>query len=216
MTVETAFRATYAALGAEASLMGAHWATVWGRYTGRGRHYHNLRHLEEMLALLEAHDALAEDRVALELAIYYHDLIYNPLRRDNEAQSARAASRLLAEVAEETTIAKVAAMIEATAAHAPSADPDTALLLDIDMAILGAAPARYDAYAKQVRKEYWMYPGPVYRRGRRKALEGFLAGEQIYQLEAFRQNFETQARENVWRELGATPPTAPPAADHPP
>ena len=201
MNVETAFRATYVQLGADAHVTGAHWATVRGRYTARGRHYHNLAHLSEMLALLDGYGALAADRTTVELAVYYHDLIYDPLRRDNEANSARAAERLLSEVTGARRISKVAAMIEATAAHAPAEDGDTALLLDVDMAVLGAAPERYDAYARAVRKEYWMYPGPIYRRGRRKALEGFLAETHIYQLDAFRQNLEASARENVRREL---------------
>ena len=201
MNVETAFRATYATLGADAGITGAHWATVRGRYTGRGRHYHSLAHLAEMLALLDEHAGPTADRTAVELAVYYHDLIYDPLRRDNEAKSARAAERLLSEVTGARRISKVAAMIEATAAHAPAEDGDTALLLDVDLAILGAAPERYDAYARAVRKEYWMYPGPIYRRGRRRALEGFLAAAHIYQGEAFRQNFETRARKNVGREL---------------
>ena len=209
MNIEDAFRATYAALGAADPLAGAHWATVRGRYSKRGRHYHTLRHLDEMLDLLNAHRAAVQDPLAFELAIYYHDLIYDPLRRDNEAKSAAAARRLLTEVREADAeggctvplVDQVGEMIEATAAHAPNEDSDTALFLDIDMAILGAPPERYDEYARQVRKEYWMYPGPIYRKGRRKALEGFLASGHVYQRDAFRQNLETPARENVQREL---------------
>ncbi len=176
-------------------------------YDDPGRHYHGLAHVNALLALaLEYHPALS-DPAAVEAAIWFHDAIYDSRAKDNEARSAALALEKLAPRIAGERLARIAAMIEATAAHevpglADSATRrDAALFLDMDMSILGAAPAAFDAYEQAVRREYVWVADPAWRAGRAAVLKTFLARPHIFHTREFRDRFERQARENMTRSL---------------
>ena len=118
------------------------------------------------------------------LAVWFHDAVYDPTRNDNEARSADLAVRELTALGlDPATVAAVAALVRATAhlgAGEPPDDADARALLDADLAILGAAPARYDRYAADIRREYAHVPGVQYARGRVAVLERFLARPRLY------------------------------------
>lgn len=171
---------------------------AWGE---RQRHYHTLQHLRECLSYFEASSMLARRPAEVELALWFHDAVYEPQRDDNEQRSAewaRASVRAAGcapEVAE-----RVHALVTATRTHQDDGDdPDTRLLLDIDLSILGAAPARFDEYQRQIRAEYAHVPEPLYRERRAAILRGFLARPRIYLTDAFHQALEDRARENLAR-----------------
>ncbi|MFT4664033.1 MAG: putative metal-dependent HD superfamily phosphohydrolase [Polaribacter sp.] len=75
------------------------------------------------------------------------------------------------------------------------------MLLDFDLEILSRDWKDYELYTQQIRKEYWMYPGPIYRKGRREAMQHFLEREYIYQSELFRTEGEEKARANIVAEI---------------
>lgn len=174
------------------------------RYREPHRHYHTLAHLEDCLAELDAARSLCERPDEVELALWYHDAIYEPYSSGNEVRSADWAERsaraagLPAEAA-----GRVHALILATRHDALPQTPDARVLTDIDLAILGAEPERFDRYERQVRAEYRWVPGPLYRRARRKILQDFLAREALYATPGFRTRLETSARANLTRALRA-------------
>ncbi|KUM28163.1 hypothetical protein AU467_13265 [Mesorhizobium loti] len=178
-------------------------------YHAGDRHYHSLAHIEAMLALAEEYRRLLHDPDAVEAAIWFHDAIYDSRAKDNEAKSADLAEKKLAERAKPDRIARIAAMINATATHQlPPLDDehaasDAALFLDMDLAILGAAPDAFDAYEKAVRREYGWVEEPMWRAGRAAVLKSFLARPHIFHTEPFRRRFEARARENLGRSLQA-------------
>ncbi|MDB4974894.1 MAG: hypothetical protein JWN48_3235 [Myxococcaceae bacterium] len=175
------------------------------RYREPQRHYHTLEHIDELLALLGALKAHAQKPARIECAIWFHDAIYDPTRGDNEARSAELArDSLLSLRVEPADVEAVVAMILATAGHQwRDGEPDTALFLDLDLSILGAAPARYDAYVEQVRREYAFVPAATFRTERARLLRAWLTRPQLYLTEPGRARFELQARANLTRELGA-------------
>lgn len=176
-------------------------------YRAEGRHYHNLAHIEAMLALAADHRALLGDPEAVEAAIWFHDAIYDSKAKDNEAQSADLARSQLAGRADPARLGRVTAMILATATHElPHFDDaravrDAALFLDMDLSILGAAPDAFDAYERAVRREYDWVEEPMWRAGRGAVLRNFLARPHIFHTEEFRQRFGPQAVANVSRSL---------------
>ncbi len=180
------------------------WKNVRRAYTGRP--YHNLDHLNEMLRHLDRHRNAGNaptDEGIFGMALVYHDLVYKPTRSDNEQRSAQAAEELLlvGEISADR-IAHCTALIMATKSHLPNPeDHDAALLIDLDLAVLAREPEGYDRYAAAVRKEFWMVPGFVFRKGRVKALTQLLDREHIYQTAYGRAEYEKQARENLWREV---------------
>ena len=178
-------------------------------YSAEDRHYHGLAHIEAMLALAEEYRGLLDDPEAVEAAIWFHDAIYDSRAKDNEAKSAELAEKRLAGRIDPRRLARIAAMINATATHElpPFRDEDAlndaALLLDMDLAILGAEPAIFDAYEKAVRLEYGWVEEPMWRAGRSAVLKTFLARPRIFHTAEFQKRFEAQARHNIQRSLAA-------------
>lgn len=169
------------------------------------RRYHTLDHIAALLDLLDLHGEGTADRDTLTLAIFFHDIVYDPARNDNEEASASFATERLAALGlpAETT-AEVRRFILATR-HGQESEPiDTeglALLLDLDLSILAADPAQYRAYAEAIRREYAFVPDPLYRPGRRRVLEGFLKRDRIYRTDRLAALWERPARVNLAAEL---------------
>ena len=174
------------------------------KYTGSSRHYHNIRHIEAMLDGADGSSSLTEDMDSLLFAIWYHDVIYNSLKSDNEELSAGEAEKALKKMNYPVDkIAKVHHMILRTKKHMEKVndDKDTQLLLDLDLVILGADREKYIEYTRQVRKEYSWVPDLMYKPGRRKVLQQFLDAESIYKLDLFKEKYESKARENLLWEI---------------
>jgi predicted metal-dependent HD superfamily phosphohydrolase len=178
------------------------------------RAYHNWSHIDAMLRELDIARGEAEfadvafDEV--ELAIFFHDAVYDPLAKDNEACSADLFREMSSGSARMSTagIARVCAKILATAAHAPSRDPSTRLLLDLDLGILGSDAAGYARYAAAVRKEYAAVPDEAWQAGRPAVLRRFLQRERIYKTEYFFGRLEVRARANIEGEIRSLTDTA--------
>jgi predicted metal-dependent HD superfamily phosphohydrolase len=180
--------------------------TLVEAYSEPHRHYHTLEHVGEVLRVvgrLSAGLSLA-DVSALQLAVWYHDAVYDPKAKDNEQRSADFAEMQLLPLINNGTIRKrVMTLVESTAHFDPrnysGSDFDT--LHDADLAILGASEVRYARYAADIRKEYAWVPEADYRAGRRKVLESFLGRERIYRTEVMFAEGEEAARRNMRGEL---------------
>lgn len=178
--------------GAKAALIQA--------WTEPHRSYHTLQHLSECLKHAEASREQMQCPGEIELALWFHDAIYDPLGRHNEARSADWACEVLVCAGASTLVQdRVRALIMATVHAAIPTDPDAQLLVDMDLAILGADPVRFAEYDAQVRAEYRCVPDGLYRYKRRQVLASFLARPTLYATELFRGRFELQARENLRR-----------------
>lgn len=168
-------------------------------YAAADRHYHDIGHIEDCLGRLDRLTGLsAREREMLTEAIWWHDVVYDPTRSDNEEQSAVLAEAHLAP----DLRAEVGRLIRLTRTHdvAPG-DRLGALLISIDLAVLGAEEAVYDAYAKAIRREYAHVPDAAYRSGRAAVLERFQARAVIYPDPAFAAELDHRARANIAREL---------------
>jgi predicted metal-dependent HD superfamily phosphohydrolase len=176
-------------------------------YSAPDRHYHDLSHVNALLALAGEHRAALADPEAVEAAIWFHDAIYDTARKDNEARSAELAAERLTGKVEPVRLQRIVRMIEATATHQmpdfadETACRDAALFLDLDLSILGAAPAEFDAYERAVRQEYAWVDEAAWRAGRAAVLRNFLARPHIFHTEIFRLSRERRARENIARSL---------------
>ena len=167
----------------------------------RHRRYHTAQHLGECLELCQETHTVARRPGEVAVALWFHDAIYDPHRHDNEAQSAEWARRVVSQSAASGAAGRIHDLIMATRHDATPIDPDAQLLVDIDLAILGAAPERFDEYEGQVREEYGWVPGILFRNTRRRILEGFLARPRIYATDYFRDRREEAARANLRRSI---------------
>ncbi|EKE77894.1 hypothetical protein [Gallaecimonas xiamenensis] len=162
------------------------------------RHYHNLDHIQDCLALLDEVKDQLDDGDAVELALWFHDVIYDPKAKDNEAQSALWAQYWLTELGEaEDVVAKVAHLVRLTAHPAQPSSADEGYLLDLDLAILGADPQAFDRYQQQIREEYRHVPSLLYKAGRAKVLRSIARAPRLYHSNYFFERREKQARANL-------------------
>ena len=181
-------------------------ARLLERYREPGRHYHTLQHLDECFAAFDLLRGEARRPGEIALALWFHDAVYDVRRHDNEAESAALALECLAG-ADDDLRGRVAALILATRHHGTGGgadkddDNDSAILLDIDLAILGAPARRFAEYEAQIRAEYAHVPADVYREKRREVLRGFLERPRLYATAIFHETIEDQARANLAASL---------------
>jgi predicted metal-dependent HD superfamily phosphohydrolase len=155
-------------------------------YTAPGRHYHDRKHIEDCLGALAGVDNLSvTEREILTAAIWLHDVVYDVTKLDNEEQSAR-----LAEAHVRPDLRReVGRLIRLTKTHqVEPQDRLGAILISIDLSILGAEPARYDAYAAAIRKEFAHVGDRDYRAGRAKVLSQFAVRPVIFPMPSLRRD----------------------------
>lgn len=176
--------------------------SLLGAYAEPQRHYHTQQHLSECLALFELHGSLAEHPAEVEIALWFHDAMYDVKASDNEARSAAWARQALMQCGVYAErVERVEDLIMATRHAVAPQGQDQQLLIDIDLAILGSSRSRFDEYEAQVRREYSWVPGVIYRRKRRNVLSGFAQRQHIDSTRALRDSLEGSARENLAHSL---------------
>jgi predicted metal-dependent HD superfamily phosphohydrolase len=165
-------------------------------WRGMGRHYHTLSHLAACLRELDGARGLAVCPAEVELALWFHDAVYRSWRHDNEALSAALARSLLRAAAPDS-LERISQSILATMHRDAELAGDPALVVDIDLSILGASPEVYAQFERAIRREYWWVPRGRYVAGRGKVLAGFLGRARIYRHDPFFEKYETRARANL-------------------
>ena len=189
-------------------------ATLRRRHAEPQRAYHDWTHIEAMLALFaETRGDLAAPDAVL-YAILFHDAVYDPQAHDNEERSAALLETLAGGALDRPTLDRAVRMIRATQRH--RLDPglpadelaDTARFLDMDLAIIGAEAARFDAYERAIRFEYGHVEDDAFAAGRAAVMAGFGRRARLYLSDWGHDHFEVQARANIARSLARLAPVA--------
>ena len=172
------------------------------RYTGADRHYHDIHHIASSLVELDGARGQCRNADAVEMAIWFHDCVYDSNRPDNEAQSAQIADESLAQMgAERQLIDEVHELILATRHVTLPEEQDERVVVDIDLAPLGAPAEVFDANGNLIRQEYAHLDDAAYVRGRAEILQRFLDRPRIYSTPVFAGRYERQARSNLKRSI---------------
>jgi predicted metal-dependent HD superfamily phosphohydrolase len=155
-------------------------------------------HLQDCLQQFDIACSLAAHPVEVEAALWFHDAIYDPRSSENEARSAQWAQGALRDAGVALDIAqRVADLVLVTRHDTCSVGADACVLVDIDLSILGRAPAEFDIYECQIREEYAWVPELTFRQRRADILQSFLARTVIYETLLFQSRYEAQARQNL-------------------
>lgn len=172
-------------------------------YSSTGRFYHTLKHIQQLLETLEQMQPLAQNFPAIQLAAWFHDVIYNSKSQDNEERSAEYAATALTKLKIPiTTVESVQNFILNTKNHqAPPSDINSQILLDADLAILGSPELEYKAYTQAIRQEYSWVNEQSYRVGRKQVLSNFLHRKRIYLTKQMFLSLEASARRNMQNEI---------------
>ncbi|MGB1205423.1 MAG: hypothetical protein ACPG5B_07250 [Chitinophagales bacterium] len=176
---------------------------IMRKYAESTRYYHNQEHLINLFQTILPYKNRLEQPDSVSLAIFYHDVVYKALLKNNERKSAEIALQQMSEMSFSTTMQQeVYALIVATEKHEPTQKTNNFhYFLDADLAILGQTEKVYNVYCEAIRKEYRLVPNVIYRGGRRKVLQHFLEKPRLYFTKEMFDNFEEQARLNMAKEL---------------
>ncbi|MEM7801398.1 MAG: hypothetical protein AAF633_19545 [Chloroflexota bacterium] len=175
------------------------WGTLDSGYSDPARAYHNWEHISECLALLDDYRSLCDDPILVEMAIWFHDLVYDTMNHQNELDSAESMEDCVVRAGwgKEDKIKKVYQLILDTKHTKPAASKDGELLVDIDLAIFGSKNARFWRYEQAIRQEYHWVEAEQYKKGRREILTRFLERPRLYSTPPLYERFEVQARVNL-------------------
>jgi predicted metal-dependent HD superfamily phosphohydrolase len=212
MDVQRSWAALAAALGAPAAWATATAADLEARYREPHRAYHTLEHVQQVLDTVDELIAAGEpvaDPLAVRLAAWFHDAVYEPLGGGNERASADLAIRALrAGGVDPVRRAAAAALVLDTADHVPRS-ADARVLVDADLAILAAPPEAYERYTLAVRREYAALPEDRWLAGRSAVLSRLDARRPLYATATMRERAEARAHRNLAAErhrlLGGAP-----------
>ncbi len=168
------------------------------------RYYHNLDHLTALFKEFDTVKSQIQDTTIVTLAIFYHDVIYDVLRSDNEAKSATLCEDHLTKLhVPDSIINDVTSAILASGDHSVTEHSDINLFMDMDLAVLGAPQREYKTYCRKIRYEYIAYPGVLFDQGRALVLAELSSKNSIFKTDHYTNRFEEQARENLEAELKA-------------
>ena len=172
------------------------------QYAQPHRFYHTTEHI---VSMLDGHERLSRCHEfkapkAAELAIFFHDVVYDPARQDNEELSAEAVMVMLRQYTGLYTLETAAEHIRATAKHEKTKNRDTNLIIDLDMAILGQPWPAYERYSQNVWCEYsTTYMPAEYMAGRAKFLTTMIDRGNIFLTDEFA-HLNAQALSNMQQE----------------
>ncbi|MEQ1486082.1 metal-dependent hydrolase [Methyloglobulus sp.] len=203
MPTQVNWQHTWQALGISLANVPAQlYDEIIAKYDEAHRYYHTLQHLAECLEKFDELRHLAVNPAEIELALWFHDAVYEPTSHDNEQLSADWAQSSVLNVGLDKTVAeRIYHLIMATQHHTKPEATDTKILIDVDLAILGATPERYSEYEQQIRQEYSHVPEITFRQKRAEILQRFLAQETIFNTPLFIERYEQQARLNMKHAL---------------
>ena len=194
----------------EPVILKALWQDIAMRYNESQRVYHSLQHIQQLFGQFEQINNHLNQQHIIALALFYHDVIYEPTCVDNELKSAEYAVESLSPYLSAEQCQYIYALIMMTASHQiddidknsdKAKESDAAYLLDMDLSILGASWSEYEQYAKDVRQEYANVSNADYSVGRIEVLEGLLAHPTLYLTDYYHSQLENQARQNIEREI---------------
>ncbi len=180
----------------------AFWKETLSPYFETSRHYHNWQHICSALADFYQAKDFAEDPLAVEVALWYHDAVYDTNTGDNEERSAELARSMIQRIGlSETFGDKVVNLVLATKHTVPPIDSDAQILVDIDLGILGKSEKEFDEYEQGIRKEYSWVTYEQFAAKRAQILQAFLDRPYIYSCKFFRDKYESKARDNLKRSI---------------
>jgi predicted metal-dependent HD superfamily phosphohydrolase len=177
---------------------------VLGRYSEPHRHYHTAQHLAECFDKVQEIIALAEHPAEVFIALWFHDAIYDTRRQDNEARSAEWARSAALELgASAESAQRIHHLVMATRHATEPIGADAQVLVDADLSILAAPPARFQEYEAHIRREYAWVPDEIFRVTRAKILKEFVGRPHLYCTPRFRERYDAPARRNLEQSLAS-------------
>lgn len=164
------------------------------------RYYHSLEHIRHCHDMFDQCRALLQQPQAIELAIWFHDAVFEPGKCDNERLSADLYLQLSAAVHDAPTRALVERLIMATLHDGENLDDsDACYMVDIDLSSFGLPWPEFLRDSNNLRRENARLGDAEYYRKQTGFQTCLLARERFFQTDFFAERYEQQARDNLAR-----------------
>ena len=170
-------------------------------YSESWRRYHTGDHLKHCLKYLDLASHLMENPDAVEMALWFHDVIYDARACDNEKRSAELFLRLSEGHLDELFRQRVHDLIMITEHFEPPAAGDERFIVDIDLSGFGLPWEEFERDSRNVRAEFPHLDDDEYNRRQLKFLQRLMARPTFYASSFFRERYESTARENIAHRL---------------
>jgi len=195
------FVALWHRFGADADWASALYEDVYTLYATPGRYYHTPAHIAHCLRRKDEIEHLLEDPNAVELALWFHDVIYEMGANDNEVRSAeffveRTAGKLPAPQAE-----RVVSHIHATIYPSEPTDPDAQFVVDIDLSSFSLPWTQFLRDSVNVRRESTTSDPAEYAEKQQRFLEMLCTAQPFFFTDFYLERYEQQAQDNIQRIL---------------
>lgn len=180
------------------------------RWRDPERHFHNLKHLVDVLARVDELGEETHEPAIVRLAAWYHGAVFDAARykayasrggEDEVASAVVAIEELTSLGVPEARARRVGDLVSMLVRHTPAADDmDAAVLCDADLAMLATEPQKYKTYLQDVRAEYADVPIEDYLKARARILGKLLCRKNLFHSPLSAQ-WEGPARQNLQAEL---------------
>jgi len=170
-------------------------------YAMPDRRYHNLNHLRQCLEQFDLARQLIPTPDVVEMALWFHDVIYVPGASDNESRSAEFFLDLVSSVFPTEFCHKVVTLILATTHKVIPTDLDACYTVDIDLSSFGFEWQDFLIDSDHLRQERMDLPDVAYFEAHTRFLNILRARQRIFQTDFFYQRYEKIAANNIDRLL---------------
>jgi predicted metal-dependent HD superfamily phosphohydrolase len=167
-------------------------------YNEEQRVYHTLQHIEDCLKLFDEIKSQLQNPDAVELAIWFHDVIYQINSSDNEELSADLFMNMSEDVLEPAMRHQIYQHIIATLHNGSEMlDHDTRYMVDIDLSSFGLPWDQFIQNSREVREEMSHIPDEVFYPKQCAFQKSLLKHGRFYQTDYFFKNYEQSALNNI-------------------
>ncbi|TNE81712.1 MAG: hypothetical protein EP334_02240 [Gammaproteobacteria bacterium] len=173
------------------------WQELVHHYSEPHRFYHTLAHIAYCLEQFDLASAKIADPDAVEMALWFHDIIHTPASADNEQMSKVLFAELGQGYFEPAFVSRVGELIMVTTHRSPPSCPDAGYICDIDLASLGAPWEIFLSDSRALRLEQSHCPEERYYWGKLCFFKSLLERQRIFYTDYFRKKFEEMARKNI-------------------
>jgi len=170
-------------------------------YSEPQRHYHCINHLQECFFFYDSLPHLQGKTARTEMALWFHDSVYQMVPSGNEEASAELCKQSLMYAGTLEDLAQQISNLILADHSAVLTDQEQQVLADVDLWILAAPPERFEEYEVQIRNEYKEVPDEVFYPTRERIMRRFAEKEHIYYTPEIRRQLEDRARENLSKYL---------------
>lgn len=162
------------------------------------RVYHALSHIEHCLKKVDEVKSLVQNPEALELSIWFHDVIYTPGAKNNEQLSADYFTQLTTNIFSKACGQMINENIMATLHNDNERlSGDTRYMVDIDLSSFGLPWDEFMQDSENVRLERPDLSFKDSLLGQLNFKRGLLKRPQFFRTKFFKQHYEAQAQKNL-------------------